>query len=180
MVICLLISSCDELRTKQKTTTNSAVTRTTRGPPEILNWRDLMPESELDTLDALNSGTANPSMMAQFLGSSPIDTQIGTFNTVANLNDVFVRIPGYILPLDYVKKGYTREFLLLPYHGACIHRPPPPPNQVVYVRSDEWIAHKGLWDPVWVNGMLFIERVDTDMASTAYAMRAVEVSQYLP
>ena len=41
-------------------------------------------------------------------------------------------LPGFVLPLEYDGKKVT-EFLLVPWVGACIHTPPPPPNQMVHV-----------------------------------------------
>src|SRR6185369_4599641 len=44
-----------------------------------------------------------------------------------------IRIPGYVVPIDETKSG-MREFLLVPYFGACIHTPPPPANQIIDVK----------------------------------------------
>jgi hypothetical protein len=43
-----------------------------------------------------------------------------------------VRIPGFVVPLEDSKEG-LKEFLLVPYFGACIHSPPPPANQIIHV-----------------------------------------------
>ena len=50
-----------------------------------------------------------------------------------DLNDKDVRIPGFIVPLEYKESEIVTRFLLVPYFGACIHEPPPPPNQTIYV-----------------------------------------------
>lgn len=149
-------------------------------PAESLNWRDLIPDDELDAIDALNEGRADPSLMSRFLNESPVENQVGTFNAVSGLDGAVVRMPGYILPLDYAEQGSAREFLLLPYHGACVHYPPPPPNQIVYLRSPEPVQFDSLWEPVWVEGRIEIERVDTELAATAYAMTVRSVAPYQP
>jgi hypothetical protein len=64
-----------------------------------------------------------------------------------------VRLPGYLLPLD-VEDGAITEFLLVPTIGACIHTPPPPPNQMVYVRYEPGFANASLYTPVWISGEL--------------------------
>src|SRR6187549_1707175 len=46
-----------------------------------------------------------------------------------------VRIPGYMVPLEDDSE-IVSEFLLVPYVGACIHTPPPPPNQIVQVKMN--------------------------------------------
>lgn len=149
-------------------------------PAETLSWRDLMPDQDLAVLEALNDGTADPSLAARFAGQSPVENQMGTFNVVADLDQLIVRMPGYILPLDYATQGQAREFLLLPYHGACVHYPPPPPNQIVYLRSAEPVSFSSLWEPVWVEGRMEVERMDTDLAASAYAMTVRSISPYEP
>ena len=64
-----------------------------------------------------------------------------------------VRIAGYLLPLEFSETGDT-DFLLVPYVGACVHVPPPPPNQIVFVRLAEKFIAKDLFTPVWVEGPL--------------------------
>lgn len=147
---------------------------------EQISWSDLMPLDELEALEALNEGAADPSLMSRFLTETGVEGQIGTFNVVEDLDGSMVRMPGYILPLDFAERGSAREFLLLPYHGACVHYPPPPPNQIVYLRSAEPIRFEALWEPVWVEGRMEIERVDTDLAAAAYAMVVRDVSPYQP
>ena len=45
------------------------------------------------------------------------------------------------LPLEFSGKRVT-EFLLVPWVGACIHTPPPPPNQIV-LRQDHQAVRDG-------------------------------------
>lgn len=69
------------------------------------------------------------------------------------LDGQMVRLPGYVLPLEITGKKVT-EFLLVPWVGACIHTPPPPPNQIVYVKADVPFEVTSLFAPVWVTGRL--------------------------
>lgn len=66
-----------------------------------------------------------------------------------------VRIPGYLLPLDYSDNKVT-QFLLVPTVGACIHVPPPPPNQMVYVEFKDGYEADGMYPPVWVEGNMLV------------------------
>ena len=97
-----------------------------------------------------------------------------------------VRIPGYLLPLEFDGDRVT-EFFLVPYVGACIHTPPPPPNQIVHVRTGEpYTTDGGLYTPVWVNGQIRTEQSEStlnyvDGASdipSAYALEAVSITPY--
>jgi len=145
---------------------------------ELLGWSDLIPEEELEALAALNEGRRDPSLMSRFMSEGLVEGQVGSFNVVEDLDGLVVRMPGYLLPLDYVERGSAREFLFLPYHGACIHTPAPPPNQIVYLRSIEPIRFNALWEPVWVEGRMQIERVDTELAAIAYSMTSRSVEPY--
>ena len=65
-----------------------------------------------------------------------------------------VRMGGYLLPLEYAEEE-TTEFLLVPYVGACIHVPPPPPNQIVHVRYPPGFKPKSLFTAVQVAGKMW-------------------------
>ena len=96
-----------------------------------------------------------------------------------------VRLPGYLLPLEITGKKVT-EFLLVPWVGACIHTPPPPPNQIVHVRLDKPYEMGGLFAPVWVTGRLAAGAVKRQLTlvdgsadiDIGYAMRASAVETY--
>jgi hypothetical protein len=76
------------------------------------------------------------------------------------LNGKIVKIPGYVVPLlgDFGGDFETlREFLLVPVYGMCIHVPPPPPNQVIYIQMEQPVPVEDLFDAVWVTGLLRVE-----------------------
>jgi len=90
-----------------------------------------------------------------------------------------VRIPGYIVPLDDFADAVT-EFLLVPYFGACIHTPPPPPNQMVHVRVGRGTHASTSWErPVWVEGRLEIKAVLSPYGVVAFTMRADQIIPYV-
>jgi uncharacterized protein len=74
-----------------------------------------------------------------------------------------VRIAGYLLPLDFADDG-VQDFLLVPYVGACIHVPPPPPNQIIYVRASEKFQVKELFVPAWITGTLKAARQSKNLS----------------
>jgi uncharacterized protein len=93
---------------------------------------------------------------------------------VAELNGKRVRIGGYIVPLDF-EATTIKEFLLVPFVGACIHVPPPPTNQIVYVKSQKGFQVAGQFDPVWVTGTLKTETAFTGLADAGYSIDADSV-----
>jgi hypothetical protein len=88
-----------------------------------------------------------------------------------------VRIPGFVVPLEDTKEG-LKEFLLVPYFGACIHSPPPPANQIIHVLPRT--PAKGLrsMDTVWVSGPISTTRTDSYMGASGYRIEATEVAPY--
>ncbi len=88
-----------------------------------------------------------------------------------------VRIPGFVVPLEDSKEG-LKEFLLVPYFGACIHSPPPPANQIVHVVPKT--PAKGLrsMDTVWITGPVSTVRTDSYMGAASYRIEAQSVAPY--
>lgn len=74
-------------------------------------------------------------------------------STRADYEGKTIRMPGYLLPLD-ITEGKVTEFLLVPWVGACIHTPPPPPNQIVYVKATAPWEVRSQWEPVYVEGTM--------------------------
>jgi hypothetical protein len=93
---------------------------------------------------------------------------------VDSLDGARVKIGGYVVPLDF-DATKVKEFLLVPFVGACIHVPPPPANQIVYVKSEAGIEVKGLFDPVWVTGRLQTKIAFTGLAEAGYSLEAESV-----
>ena len=97
--------------------------------------------------------------------------------TVKELDGAAVRLPGYVVPLEEVK-GELKEFLLVPYYGACIHSPPPPANQIVHVVAAKPVKGIRSMDTVWVSGTLKSARKDSGMGMSGYQMAAAVVVPY--
>ncbi len=104
---------------------------------------------------------------------------------VEDLNGRQVRMPGYALPLEYSGTQIT-EFLLVPWVGACIHTPPPPPNQIVYVKLDEGIENQGRFTPMWVTGEMTVKAATKNLylvdgssgIDVGYSLEASQVEPY--
>lgn len=97
---------------------------------------------------------------------------------VDGLEGARMRIPGFVVPLEGDGRE-IHEFLLVPYFGACIHVPPPPANQLIHVVPDQPIAASLNMQPVWVSGVMHIERMDSEMGVAGYQMQGVSVVEYL-
>ena len=152
---------------------------------KTIDWNDLMPDpwvkemtkdmaamSKLSYLqDSSDEATKAMSAIRKKLDEAPI------VKTQVNKK---VRIPGYAVPLD-AERSDKREFLLVPYFGACIHTPPPPANQIVLVRPTAQSKIKKMpesMDVLWVEGELKEGRVSTGQGVSGYLLEAVSVAPY--
>lgn len=106
---------------------------------------------------------------------------------VKELDGQLVRMPGYLLPLE-VSSAKVTEFLLVPYVGACIHVPPPPPNQIIYVKAaqDNGYDSKKIFEPVWVTGVISVKSMSKELylvdgssgIDIGYGMQADKIEPY--
>ena len=92
-----------------------------------------------------------------------------TANVTTRCDGKTVCLPGFVVPLDYGGVGVT-SLLVVPYVGACIHVPPPSPNQLVFVTTDRPHEFGGMFVLVWVTGVLGSGNTSTELADVGYYM----------
>lgn len=136
-----------------------------------ITWDALMPAGEDEILAELMKKNAARAAQVEEGGPGDDMVQVGTFNVVEALDGEPVRMPGYVVPFNFNSDDEYSEFLLVPYFGACIHTPPPPPNQIVYVKSDDPVVVEDIWTPVWVEGEMQTARHENDMGDAAYTLQ---------
>ena len=157
---------------------------TAEGPVTEIGWDDLVPADweppadpfasmSVEELDELMDGSDESNRRL-----AEIDEAMSYAPTVDALDGQRVRIPGYVVPLDFDGQTRVDEFLLVPYFGACIHTPPPPANQVVHANASRTIELTGLYDPVWAIGTIATETVTSDLAESGYRLRVERVEPY--
>ncbi|MDH5179702.1 MAG: DUF3299 domain-containing protein [Gammaproteobacteria bacterium] len=94
------------------------------------------------------------------------------------LNGKRIKLPGFVVPLESDGKAIS-EFLLVPYHGACIHVPPPPANQIVFVKSKNGTkVIRKIMDTVLVTGVMQVEKTNSKVAEAAYILNAEDIVPY--
>jgi uncharacterized protein len=95
------------------------------------------------------------------------------------LSGQMVRIAGYVVPLDDASQE-DAEFLLVPYYGACVHTPPPPPNQMVLVEMDgRRRVRLDLFEAIWLEGTLGIDLVESLYGTAGFTIKGMKVSPYV-
>ena len=67
-----------------------------------------------------------------------------------------IRIDGFMVPLDfdYGEALTVEEFVLVPDAGMCIHVPPPPPNQMIFIKLKKPEKVRYMYQPIAVEGIL--------------------------
>lgn len=139
--------------------------------PKKVEWDDLIPPGV---------------PYAEIIGEGFMDVDNDLWNPIyddnatklnKSLDGAYIRMPGFIVPLDVSADG-VRDFLLVPYVGACIHTPPPPPNQLVMVNTEKPWPSDQLWDPVWVTGRMRTEIKSTQLGRAGYVLTAEKMEVY--
>jgi len=110
-----------------------------------------------------------------------LDVRTGAMSeALRQANGRAVRIPGFVVPLDDAQEEGA-EFLLVPYYGACIHTPPPPPNQLVLVRmAGDKAVRLGLFEPVYLEGTLAVRTVESAYGAAGFEVRGTRVTPFRP
>jgi hypothetical protein len=137
-----------------------------------ITWDDLIPP-----------GVPYSEIVAEGVMDERNDTWRPVFdNNATKLNPIldgaYIKMPGFIIPIDLSPKGVT-GFVLVPYVGACLHVPPPPPNQLVFVTTKTPWPSDNLWDAVWVTGEMRHDIQSTEVADTGYALTADKMEAYI-
>ena len=152
------------------------------GEVRELEWEELMPEgwdpfAELDALTSDELGSLSDDSVRAVELYNAYQEAVRSAPVVTELDGQQVRLPGFMVPLDFENTEIS-EFLLVPYFGACIHVPPPPSNQIVYVKTVAAYPMRELFDPVWVTGELRTEAHLNDVGDAGYTLQATIIEPY--
>ncbi len=148
-----------------------------------LKWEDLMPkdwnpkavlEKALDGKEAselMDSAPEAQRLLIEYM------TAMSAAPVIPELDGQQVQLAGYVVPLEFGGSEVT-EFLLVPYFGACIHVPPPPANQIVYVKTENAYPITGLFDAVKVSGTLKAKVYRNLLGDAGYSMEVDKVEPH--
>ena len=158
---------------------------------ETIEWPDLMPPEVLaillnppEYIAEIEDGSAEDQISSQMrsaVNQSEEDAYqqaLVSTDVNENLDGAMIRIPGFVVPLEFDEEQTISQFFLVPYFGACLHMPPPPPNQIILVNAPKGIQMSALYDPFWIEGQLSTSFQENDMATSAYAMRLQRIEPY--
>jgi hypothetical protein len=155
---------------------------------EDLNWLNLLPERDrlaLMSLGPIDHGDGDVGGRQPALGAGRANFSEEDLVNVWYSVDIVpeydgrkVRVPGFVVPLEYNEAQQVTEFFLVPYFGACIHMPPPPPNQIIHITMQGGFNLRSIYEPYVVEGEMQITTTYRDIGISAYSLSADRVVLY--
>jgi hypothetical protein len=167
----------------ESATTELTKTRLPSSAFNIVEWTDLIPEKELnayinppDYIDDIEDGS-----LADQLGSNIQNSTLSikedsyqqaliSTNIIEEMDGKAIKIPGFIVPLEFDDNQTVTQFFLVPYFGACIHMPPPPPNQIIFINYPLGLTVDSIYEAFWISGVLSTSIVENEISKAAYTM----------
>ena len=153
--------------------------------PQTVDWLDLLPEEDYQAMLDMPEighdwGEEAPGDFTGNLRNDDRDLPEVMYSTrvVEAMDGQQVQIGGYPVPLETDQQGRYISFFLVPWPGACIHVPPPPPNQIILVDYPAGFAIDDIYQPLWLNGLLQVDQTSNELADASYRMRAEQVEPY--
>lgn len=157
-----------------------------------VEWPDLIPDDDLKALQnppenlvAAEEGELGDAIASNLALTLNPDRELSAYEkalTSRNIKPEFnhkkIRIPGFIVPLAFSEQQAVTEFFLVPFFGACMHLPPPPPNQIIYATKQPGVDVNRLMDAFWLEGTLLTQSVENPAATAAYTLMVDKVTPY--
>lgn len=190
----------DTSQTKIAGTNKELAGKRKKSDYETVEWTDLMPKEDLDALlnppeylDDIEDGSEEDMLGSelnsgkneerkQTMSATPEEERYQQALVSKEIRPEFdgrhIRIPGFIVPLEFDDQQTITTFFLVPFFGACIHQPPPPPNQIIYAEYEPGFKLDALYDPFWVYGTVSTTLIENDLATAAYSMTVADFEPY--
>ncbi len=160
-------------------------------PFATIEWTALIPEDVLEALlnppeylSQIEDGSVEDQISSQIKNSiaaaqdDAYQQALVSTEVNSDMNGAQVRIPGFIVPLEFDEQQTVTQFFLVPYFGACLHMPPPPPNQIILVDYPTGFRIDGLYTPFWISGKLSTTLSENELATSAYSMQMASFELY--
>ncbi len=153
--------------------------------PKLIDWLDLLPEEDYQAMLDMPEighewGEEVPGDFSSNLRASDRNLPEVMYSTrvVKAFDGQQLQLGGYPVPLDTDLRGRYTSFFLVPYPGACIHVPPPPPNQIILVNYPKGFSLDDIYQPLLITGVLHIDQTSNALADASYRLEASDVRFY--
>lgn len=158
---------------------------------KTVEWTDLMPKEDLEAflnppeyVTSVEDGSEEDQISGQLRGNrnnvpnDPYQKALVSTQVVPEMNGQSIRIPGFVVPLEFDDEQVITQFFLVPFFGACIHVPPPPPNQIILVNFPKGMKLEVLYEPFWILGKLNTTMSENSIAVSAYSLDMQSFEKY--
>lgn len=151
--------------------------------PADIGWTQLVPEKEREILRKFQQPTV-ANLTEQILLSIEASTNteyrdaMYSTNIIPELIGQWVNISGFLVPLELDDNRNIRSFFLVPYFGACTHYPPPPPNQMLYVRVSANLPMPDLNQAYTLTGVLSDGLYEDMLGTSAYQLALAKMKPF--
>ena len=154
--------------------------------PVRLQWSQLLPLDEKSILQKYKKKQA--STATEFADNILLSIQASTdkaysdamisTNAVESFDEQAVSIAGFIVPIDYYEAQNVQSMFLVPYFGACLHFPPPPPNQIIFAQIEQGFDELDITKAYLLNGVLRRGLFEDPLGTSAYMLDVISIEAY--
>ncbi|MEP0354283.1 DUF3299 domain-containing protein [Paraglaciecola sp.] len=139
-------------------------------PPDYL--ANIQDGSEEDSVEALTG------MVSEDVTTQRFQDALTSVRVINEFDNKPIKIPGFVVPLKSDEQQRVTEFFIVPYFGACLHMPPPPPNQMIHGKVETGFELAQLTEPFWFEGVIHIETMSNTTGTSAYGMSLDNIQAY--
>jgi len=152
-----------------------------------LNWEALLPEVEKQIIQRYQNDEPESiqDMTSQILRSIEASSDqtyqqaLTSTNTVDWFVNEIVSISGFIVPIDFHQDKSVKSFFLVPYFGACIHFPPPPPNQIIFSQLQPGFDEVDIMQAYTLTGHISLGLFEDPMGTSAYSLDVANIAPFM-
>lgn len=149
-----------------------------------VSWESLIPEQNKQALEqyqmkSVEDFTQQVLKAMQASSDDAYRTALQSTQTVTRYNDQSISIPGFIVPIDFYQDKSLKDAFVVPYFGACIHFPPPPPNQMLFIRLEKGLVGLDFLQAYELHGVLRQGVYEDPLGTSAYQLDVVSLREYM-
>lgn len=152
-----------------------------------IQWSQLLPEhekhilSEYQVKQPQTVSDLTEQILRSIEASSDQDYQsaMRSTQTVADFDGSAISIPGFAVPVEFHADQTPSLIFIVPYYGACIHFPPPPPNQIIFARLSPGFELPALTEAYLFYGLLNQGLYEDPLGTSAYELRVTKINEFV-
>ncbi|WP_395338483.1 DUF3299 domain-containing protein [Ningiella sp. W23] len=169
-----------------ETSDSALASRLETNRPVDVQWSQLLPANEKSVLEKYQQKQAstptefadNILLSLEATSDDDYSAAMVSTNSVDTFDNQSVSIAGFIVPIDYNKDKSLSNIFIVPYFGACLHFPPPPPNQIIFSQLGQGFSDFEITQAYRLNGVLRRGLFEDPLGTSAYILDVVSIEPY--